>query len=80
MQTEKKNSAERSDFLLYLIQSLRTRHLEELEAMSVQIQNAEAERESVQSMQKQMENIGEGLDQIMEESQKLKAQNESLTK
>jgi hypothetical protein len=31
-------------------------------------------------MQKQMENIGDGLDQIMEESHKLKAQNESLTK
>lgn len=48
--------------------------------MSAQIQNAEAERQSVQSMQKQMENIGDGLDQIMEESHKLKAQNESLTK
>lgn len=59
---------------------MRTRHLEELEAMSQQIQSAEAERESVQGMQKQMENIGEGLDQIMEESQRLKAQNETLQK
>lgn len=48
--------------------------------MSQQIQSAEAERESVQGMQKQMENIGEGLDQIMEESQRLKAQNETLQK
>lgn len=31
-------------------------------------------------MQKQMQNIGEGLDQIMEESNKLKAQNEQLHK
>lgn len=27
LQTEKKNSAERSEFLLYLVQSLRVRHL-----------------------------------------------------
>jgi hypothetical protein len=31
-------------------------------------------------MQKQMDNIGDGLDQIMTESNKLKAQNEDLNK
>ena len=54
LQTEKKNSADRSEFLLYLIQSLRMRHNEEIEAINVQMQAAEGEREQAQNMQKQM--------------------------
>lgn len=39
------------------------------------MQQAEGEREQATNMQKQMENIGEGLDQIVEESRRLKATN-----
>jgi hypothetical protein len=34
---EKKNTADRSEFLLFLIQSTRTRQQEELEALKVQL-------------------------------------------
>ncbi len=75
---EKKNSADRSEFLLFLIQSTRTRHQEELEALKAQLEAAVAEKEEAQSLEKQMESIGEGVDSIVEEGKKLKTQNESL--
>ena len=34
---EKKNSSERSELLMYLIQSSRTRHNEELDALRIQL-------------------------------------------
>jgi hypothetical protein len=44
LQMEKKNSADRSEFLLFLIQSTRTRHQEELEALKTQLEAAVAEK------------------------------------
>ena len=78
LQTEKKNSAERSEFLLYLIQSTRTKHQEEIQALQVQLQTAVAEKEEAQNLEKQMESIGEGVDSIVEEGKRLKQQNEHL--
>lgn len=46
----------------------------------MQIQSAEGQRQSMQAMQKQMQNIGDGVDQIMEESKKLKMENQALNK
>jgi chromosome segregation ATPase len=39
-----------------------------------------AEKEEAQSLEKQMESIGEGVDSIVEEGKKLKAQNDALTR
>jgi hypothetical protein len=44
LQMEKKNSADRSEFLLFLIQSTRTRQQEELEALKAQLEAAVAEK------------------------------------
>ena len=78
LQLEKKNSADRSQFLLYLIQSTRTRQQEELEALKNQLETAVTEKEEAASLEKQMESIGEGVDSIVEEGKKLKEQNEAL--
>jgi hypothetical protein len=78
LQLEKKNSADRSEFLLYLIQSTRTRQQEELDSLKNQLEAALSEKEEAASLEKQMESIGEGVDSIVEEGKKLKAQNESL--
>lgn len=75
LQMEKKNSADRSEFLLFLIQSTRARQQEELEALKAQLEAAMAEKEEAQSLEKQMESIGEGVDSIVEEGKKLKSQN-----
>lgn len=65
LQMERKNSTDRSEFLLFLIQSTRTRHQEELEALKAQLEAAVAEKEEAQSLEKQMETIGEGVDSIV---------------
>jgi regulator of replication initiation timing len=48
--------------------------------LKAQLEAAVAEKEEAQSLEKQMETIGEGVDSIVEEGKKLKAQNESLQK
>lgn len=78
LQMERKNSADRSEFLLFLIQSTRARQQEELEALKGQLEAAVAEKEEALNLEKQMETIGEGVDSIVEEGKKLKAQNDSL--
>lgn len=45
LEMERKNSADRSEFLLFLIQSTRTRQQEELEALKAQLEAAVAEKE-----------------------------------
>jgi hypothetical protein len=66
LQLEKKNSSDRSEFLLFLIQSTRTRQQEELETLKSQLDTALAEKEEAASLEKQMESIGEGVDSIVE--------------
>ena len=78
LQVEKKNSADRSEFLLFLIQSTRAKHQEELQALQTQLHTAVAEKEEAQNLEKQMESIGEGVDSIVEEGKRLKLQNEAL--
>ena len=50
LQLEKKNSSDRSEFLLYLIQSTRTRQQEELEGLKNQLEIALAEKEEAASL------------------------------
>jgi hypothetical protein len=58
LQLERKNSTDRSEFLLFLIQSTRARHQEELEALKAQLEAAINEKEEAQHLEKQMESIG----------------------
>ena len=80
VQIEKKNNQERSEFLLYMIQNTRTKHVEELDSLKNQLENAISEKEEAKTLEKQMENIGEGGDSIVDEGKKLKAQNAALQK
>lgn len=66
LQMERKNSTDRSEFLLFLIQSTRARQQEELESLKGQLEAAVAEKEEAQNLEKQMESIGEGVDSIVE--------------
>jgi septal ring factor EnvC (AmiA/AmiB activator) len=56
------------------------RHQEELEALKLQLETAVVEKDEAQSLEKQMETIGDGVDSIVEEGKLLKQQNEALVR
>lgn len=78
LEMERKNSAEKSEFLLYLIQSTYLKHTQEIEALKEQLEAAMAEKEEAKTLEQQMQTIGEGVDSIVQEGQRLKSQNETL--
>jgi len=65
---------------LYLIQSMKQKHNEELSKYQSELQTVLQEKEQASSLESQMKNIGEGVDSILEEGKKLKEVNQSLVK
>lgn len=65
---------------MYLIQSMKQKHNEELSKYQSELQTVLQEKEQASSLESQMKNIGEGVDSILEEGKKLKEVNQSLVK